>query len=540
MPELSDRFASLSRTRSPDLWPEIEDREPGRPVEPSSGRRLVVALAAFVIAIAGIGLAGVTFGGSRPGVVSGTSGTAETANGPIYFRVGGADGGSRIESIEADGTGRHVMFPEDSPVHYDRLSFSPDGTRIAFANFLEGEYGIETANPDGSDIVRLTDGVNDSWASWSPDGTKILFSGTRYDPSIEQCLPGFPHEHGCPTDIYVMDAEGSNVVRLTDDPASEYQSVWSPNGERIAFARSLGDPQLSHPAIFTMDPDGTDVRQTSSADGGSDFWPTWSPDGTQVAFAAIRNEDWGIWVVDADGSNEHMILGGTGAGYVDNPVWSPDGTLIAFVGNLAVDDYSPEDALYVMRPDGTGVTPIADATGVGVTGDLAWQPVPAPIVTVEPTPASTEAEVVDTFAVGEDVLSVTYGDGSVWVAVSNNNGTFAGQILRIDPVTHELQHEIPVDAIPTWEVGGSAMVVADGSLWVAGSMEAPGAFDDPGGGADAAVIQIDTSTNEVVERFELGGTHGADLTFSSGDLWVLLFGDGERRSRDGGRPGRSG
>jgi dipeptidyl aminopeptidase/acylaminoacyl peptidase len=526
MPELSDRFASLSRTRSPDLWPEIKDREPGRPVEPSSGRRLVVALAAFVIAIAGIGLAGVTFGGSRPGVVSGTSGTAETANGPIYFRVGGADGGSRIESIEADGTGRHVMFPEDSPVHYDRLSFSPDGTRIAFANFLEGEYGIETANPDGSDIVRLTDGVNDSWASWSPDGTKILFSSTRYDPSIEQCLPGFPHEHGCPTDIYVMDAQGSNVVRLTDDPASEYQSVWSPDGERIAFARSLGDPQLSHPAIFTMDPDGTDVRQTSSADGGSDFWPTWSPDGTQVAFAAIRNEDWGIWVVDADGSNEHMILGGTGAGYVDNPVWSPDGTLIAFVGNLAVDDYSPEDALYVMRPDGTGVTPIADATGVGVTGDLAWQPVPAPIVTVEPTPASTKAEVVDTFAVGEDVLSVTYGDGSVWVAVSNNNGTFAGRILRIDPVTHELQHEIPVDAIPTWEVGGGAMVVADGSLWVAGSMEAPGAFDDPGGGADAAVIQIDTSTNEVVERFELGGTHGADLTFSSGDLWVLLFGDG--------------
>lgn len=528
MPELSDRFASLSRTHSPDLWPEIEDREPGRPVEPSSGRRLVVALAAFVIAIAGIGLAGVTFGGSRPGVVSGTSGTAEAANGPIYFRVGGADGGSRIESIEAGGTGRHVVFPEDSPVHYDRLSFSPDGTRIAFSNFLEGEYGIETANPDGSDIVRLTDGVNDSWASWSPDGTKILFSSTRYDPSIEPCLPGFPHEHGCPTDIYVMDAEGSNVVRLTDDPAPEYQPVWSPDGERIAFARSLGDPQLSHPAIFTMDPDGTDVRQTSSADGGSDFWPSWSPGGSTIVFAAIRREDWGIWAVDADGSNERMILGGTGAGYVDNPVWSPDGTLIAFVGNLAIDDYSPDDALYVMRPDGSNVTPIADAPGTGVAGDIAWQPIPSPAATLVPSPAPSPptGEVVETFAVGEDVRSVTYGDGSVWVAVSNNNGKFAGRILRIDPVTHELQDEIPVDAIPTWEVGGGAMVVAEGSLWVAGSMEAPGAFDDPGGGADAAVIQIDTSTNEVVERFELGGTHGADLTFSSGDLWVLLFGDG--------------
>ena len=55
-------------------------------------------------------------------------------------------------------------------------------------------------------------------------------------------------------------------------------------------------------------------------------------------------------------------------------MWSPDGNLIAFVGNLTVDDYSPEDALYVMRPDGTGVTPIADAPGIGVAGDIAWQP----------------------------------------------------------------------------------------------------------------------------------------------------------------------
>jgi hypothetical protein len=524
MPELPDRFASLSRTRAPDQWPEIEGREPGRPVEPSPGRRLVVALAAFVVAIAGIGLAAVTFGGSRPRVVSGT---AETANGPIYFRVGGADGGSRVESIEADGTGRHVVFPEDSPVHYDRLSFSPDGTRIAFDNFLEGEYGIETADPDGSDIVRLTDGVNDSWASWSPDGTKILFSSTRYDPSIEQCLPGFPHEHGCPTDIYVMDAEGSNVVRLTDDPASEYQPVWSPDGRRIAFARSLGDPQLSHPVIFTMAPDGTEVRQISSADGGSDFWPSWSPDGTQIVFAAIRRENWGIWVVDADGSNENQIFGGVGTGYVNNPVWSPDGSLIAFVGNPSIDDYSAEDALYVMRPNGTDVTPIADAPSIGVAGDIAWQPLQAPAQTVGPItsiPAST-AEVIETFEVGVDVRSVVYGEGSVWVATSNDDGNEGGRIVRIDPGTHEIQADIPVEVIPGWEVGGGAMVVEGGSLWVTGGLKVPGNFDDPGGGVDAAVIRIDASTNRVVQTFNLGGRHGADLTFLDGELWVLLFGD---------------
>jgi Tol biopolymer transport system component len=443
------------------------------------------------------------------------------ANGPLYFRVGGGDGGSRVESILSDGTGRHVVFPDDGQIHYSRIDFSPDGTRIAFDNFLQGEYGIETAYPDGTDVVRLTDGVNDSWATWSPDGTKIVFSSTRFDPTIEGCLPGFPHEFGCPTDIYVMSSDGSNVVRLTDDPAEEFMPVWSPDGSRIVFVRNAQGTPVMSPAIFTMNPDGTDVRQISSGVRGSDFWPSWSPDGTQVVFAAIRNEDWGIWVVDADGSNEHMILGGTGAGYVDNPVWSPDGNLIAFVGNLSVDDYSPDDALYVMRPDGTHVTPIADAPGIGVAGDLAWQPLPAPVVTVEPTPPPTDAEVVDTFAVGPDVRSVVFGEGSVWVATSNNDGSEGGRILRIDPETHEVRAEIPVEVIPTWEVGGGAMVVEGGSLWVTGAIEGPGTD----GVSDAAVIRIDTSTNEVARTFDLGGHVGADLTFLDGDPWVLLFGD---------------
>lgn len=525
MTDLGDRFRSLSRTRAPDLWSDIEGREPWEARDPVMSRRMLATVVAFVVAVAGIGFAALTFGGSERQTSKGMSGTAggAKANGSIYFRVGGGDGGSRIESIEPDGTGRHVVFAEDSPVHYSRIAFSPDGTRIAFDNFLEGEYGIETVDPDGSDIVRLTDGVNDSWASWSPDGTKILFSSTRYDPSIEQCLPGFPHEHGCPTDIYVMDAEGSNVVRLTDDPASEYQPVWSPDGRRIAFARSLGDPQLSHPVIFTMAPDGTEVRQISSADGGSDFWPSWSPDGTQVVFAAIRRENWGIWVVDADGSNENQIFGGVGTGYVNNPVWSPDGSLIAFVGNPSIDDYSPEDALYVMRPNGTDVTPIADAPGIGVAGDIAWQPIQAPAETVGPTPSMppSNAEVVGTFPVGEDVRSVAYGEGSVWVAASNLDGTSAGHIVRIDPETHEVQADIPVEVIPTWEVGGGAMVVDSGSLWVTGAIEGP----STDGITDAAVIRIDASTNEVAQTFTLGGEVGADLTFMDGDLWGLVFGD---------------
>jgi dipeptidyl aminopeptidase/acylaminoacyl peptidase len=524
MADLGDRFRSLSRTRAPDLWSDIEGREPREARDPVMSRRVLAAVLAFVVAVAGIGFAALTFGGSERQMSTGTSGTAggAKANGSIYFRVGGGDGGSRIESIEPDGTGRHVVFPEDSPVHYSRIAFSPDGTRIAFDNFLEGDYGIETADPEGSDIVRLTDGVNDSWASWSPDGTKILFSSTRYDPSIGQCTPGDPHEFGCPTDIYVMGADGSNVTRLTDDPLPEFMPVWSPDGSRIAFVREADPVPAAFTGIYTMNPDGSDVKRVSSSDGGSDFWPSWSPDGSRIAFAAIRKEDWGIWEVNADGSNEQPILGGA-IGYVKNPVWSPDGSLIAFVGNPSIDDFSPDDALYVMRPDGTDVTPIADAPSIGVAGDIAWQPIPAPAEIVEPTPSmpASTAEVIETFAVGQDVRSVAYGEGSVWVAASNLDGTSAGHIVRIDPETHEVQADIPVEVIPTWEVGGGAMIVDSGSLWVTGAIEGPG-ID---GVSDAAVIRIDASTNEVVTTFDLGGHVGADIAFLDGDLWVLLFGD---------------
>ena len=394
MPELGERFESLSRTRPPDLWPEIEGREPGPPIEPSSARRVLVAVIAFVVAIAGIGFAAVSFGGSERPVAAGATGPVGVANGPIYFRVGGGDGGSHIEAVEADGSERRVIF-EGEPMRIAQIAWSPDGTRIAYQNPIADERGIFVADPDGRDAVRLTDGVNDAWPSWAPDGTMIVFSSTRYDPSIEPCEPA-GSDATCPTDLYTIDVDGSNITRLTSDPAAEYRARWSPTGELIAFERNTEDPPLMGSAIFTMNPDGTDVRQVSTGDGGSDFWPSWSPDGTRVVFAAIRNEDWGIWSVDADGSNEHMILGGTGAGYVDNPVWSPDGTLIAFVGNLAINDYSPEDALYVMRWDGTGVTAIAHAPSIGVAGDIAWQPFQTtyrtPTATVETTPTLQPSE----------------------------------------------------------------------------------------------------------------------------------------------------
>ncbi|HET7309323.1 MAG TPA: hypothetical protein VFJ54_04265 [Actinomycetota bacterium] len=522
MPDLRERFESLSRAPAPDLWQEIEGREPRNPIEPSSARRIVAAVVALVVGVAGIGVAAVTFGGSDRPAGSGTSGPVAISNGPIYFRVGGGEGGSRIESISPDGSGRSVVFPDDADTNHERISFSPDGSRIAFDDYLVGAYGIETANPDGTDVVRLTDGVNDSWASWSPDATRIVFSSTRYDPTIEGCEAGFPHEFGCQTDIYVMDADGSNVVRLTDDPAGEFMPRWSPDGRLIAFVRE-GDPGAgTYEAIYTMRPDGSGVRRVSSGDRGSDFWPSWSPDGSRIVFAAIRAEDWGIWVVGADGSNERLILGGTGAGYVDNPVWSPDGSLIAFVGNLAIDDYSPQDALYVMRPDGSDVTPIADAPGIGVAGDIAWQPIPAPAGTVGPSPTPRPSTSVSNPIPIESspggVSALAYGFGSMWVASFDDS--MEGWITRLDLTTGEQLARISTGKVfPTWEIGGGGLAIGADSVWLTGAARAPG---EPGG-THAFVSRIDPVSGDVVDTIDLGSGNGADVVEDPSGVWVLWF-----------------
>lgn len=133
MPEFGERFESLSRTRAPDLWSQIEGREPGPPIEPSSARRVLVALVAFVLAIAGLGIAAVSFGGSERPAASVATGSVGVANGPIYFRVGGGDGRSQIEAVEPDGSGQRVVF-EGEPMRIAQIAWSPDGTKMAFQN----------------------------------------------------------------------------------------------------------------------------------------------------------------------------------------------------------------------------------------------------------------------------------------------------------------------------------------------------------------------------------------------------------------------
>jgi hypothetical protein len=128
---------------------------------------------------------------------------------------------------------------------------------------------IHTMNTYGSDRQVLTRNhvQIDKRPDWSPDGTRIAFES--------------PRDLGLP-DIYVMDANGANIIRLTNQPGADGYPAWSPNGQHIAYASDeTGDFE-----IYVMNADGSNKRRVTNNPGKQDIHPTWAPDGSQIAYTS--------------------------------------------------------------------------------------------------------------------------------------------------------------------------------------------------------------------------------------------------------------
>ena len=189
--------------------------------------------------------------------------------GPGYeIVVADADGSAPLTIVEQEDTG--AIGPD-----LLNLAWSPDGTRIAYSGrtFRRGVANrtIFIVNADGSGRATVLDG-HWEWVSWSPDGQRLLMSGF---PESETDTARF--------DLYTARRDGSDLVQLTRDGVIEHSASWSPDGSRIVFSAG-GDRDQS---VYVMDADGSDVRRLTDRDG-FDLIPVWSPDGAWIAFASDR------------------------------------------------------------------------------------------------------------------------------------------------------------------------------------------------------------------------------------------------------------
>jgi TolB protein len=196
-----------------------------------------------------------------------------------------------IQIVRLDGTDRRTLTSTD---YWDiDAQWSPDGQRLSFTRGGRGDLdwpntAIWTVRTDGSDLQRIGPGSD---ARWSPDGTRLVFDA----PTARS-----------QSDVFVMNADGTNRRQLLATRKVEGVAGWSPDGKKILFTR-FNDSSGRNADVFVMNADATNVRRLAQGVAGS-----WSPDGRRIVYT----NSFQLRIMNADGTHKRKLRS---AG-----VWDPD------------------------------------------------------------------------------------------------------------------------------------------------------------------------------------------------------------------------
>jgi Tol biopolymer transport system component/predicted Ser/Thr protein kinase len=248
--------------------------------------------------------------------------------------------------------------------------------QIVFTTTKDGNDDVYVMNADGTGIRRLTDNPGlDFCPSWSPDHARIAFFSDRERDG----------------DIFVMNPDGTGAVPLSGRPLGGLCPSWSPDGTRVGFYGGAGGKE----EIYVVNADGTGLTRLTD-NPGRDYAPSWSPDGTRIAFVRTQSGQEDIYVMNADGTEQARLTEDPGA--ESSPDWSPDGSRIAFDS-----ERDGNQEIYVMSTDGTGLVNLtnnpADDSGP------VWSPDGSRIVFVSTRDGTEELYVMD--ADGGGVVRLT-------------------------------------------------------------------------------------------------------------------------------------